>query len=337
MKLEKIMEQEGTRIQKFLVPSNSGLSGMNPNPYQALGIPQSSADRYLDEKLGVEIVQYRGEDVPAQCDYFTEQGIPVFGLTGDDLFDEYKLQNPASQLRLLDTIDWINKPEIKYDGTAKPCLYSRPTLCLISVEGRTLEDFPKNPSIVVNAKYEQTARQYIDTLAEDYGVQFAEVRILNGKLENEIPQLADYGIDIVVSGNTLRNLDKAGTIPRQPPLCVAAEIRQSDMSVITSWPKYTATNAAPECLDVLAQQYATLLERLNAPNGSYSSGLLQNPNKLLGKAGEEFAELIAAFAKGDAKNLIEESQQVIWAVQMMLVKSGVDWENFLTYVGTQQR
>lgn len=121
MKLDRVMQREGIRFEKVLIPSNSGLDSTSLNICSALGITQNNADKYRDEIVGIEVIRYRGEDIPAVCDMLTRKGIPTVGLTGDDLFDEYKLRKPQTKLRLLDTIDWI----IKGSG-----LYSRPTLCV---------------------------------------------------------------------------------------------------------------------------------------------------------------------------------------------------------------
>ncbi len=122
MKLARLMQREGVKFEKVLIPSNSGLSTITPDVFRAWGLEKSDADRYYDENLGVEVIQYRGEDIPDRCDEFTRKGIPVVGMTGDDLFDEYKLRNPGSRLRLLDTVDWIT---LNSQG-----LFTRPTLCL---------------------------------------------------------------------------------------------------------------------------------------------------------------------------------------------------------------
>ena len=323
MKLKYLLQREGVKPRAILIPSNSGLESMQPNPFRALGLQQKEVDAYLDDRLGVEVLRYRGEDIPAQCDYFTSKGDPVFGFTGDDLFDEYRIRNLSTRLRLVDTIDWIIRPKQREDGSFDPQMYSRPTLCLISAEGRVMGDFPPTPAVVINGKYEATARQYLQELGGEYGIKFSEIRVLGGKTEGEIPERADYGIEIVLSGTTLGYLDKQRTLPRTPRLAVLEEIRQSDMSVITSWPKAEERSVSyraetPEA--VLLQQYTTLMGRLRNPTGSYSSELLNDENKLVKKMGEEVAELLQAFVRKDQKNFLEEMQQLFWLAEAMGVK-----------------
>ncbi len=126
-----------------------------------------------------------------------------------------------------------------------------------------------------------------------------------------------------MSGNTLKYLDKKGT-PRKPSLQVIEPIRQSDMSTITSW---DTQQPRDDGTDPLSHQYASLEKRLRNPTSSLSSRLLQDRNLLIKKFGEESAELIAGYVRGDSSNVLEESQQVLWVVQMMLLSRGLSWSD----------
>lgn len=183
----------------------------------------------------------------------------------------------------------------------------------------SLEDLSDSSRVVVNSKYAATARAYLEDFAEQTGKKVKDVYELSGKLENEIPENADFGIEIVLSGNTLKYVDKKAHVRRNPELTVLKEIRQSDLSLITSW------HAASES-DVLTEQYARLQERLVNPTDSLSSRLLQDRNKLIKKFGEETAELIAGYAQRDRANVLEEAQQVLWLLQAMLVSRRIRWE-----------
>jgi phosphoribosyl-ATP pyrophosphohydrolase len=308
MRLTNIIEKERIQIEKLLIPSNGGLRQMTPNPFKALGIQQLELEEYVDEKTGIKILQKRGEDIPELCVYYTAKEIPVFGLTGDDLFDEYQLGNDT-ELRLVDTIDWIIK---------KPGRYKKPTLCLIGIKGGVFGNFPKSPRVVVNNKYPLTANQYIKTLEADFGVKFNEVRYLSGKTESEIPGQADFVIDIVVSGRTLKYVDEESKVPRIPQLTVLDEIRQSDMSVITSWPRPNK----------MLDQYKTIEQRQDSPTDSLTSKLLQDENKLIKKIGEENAELVRAIVKVDFANYLEEMQQAVWLMQVAAVKLKIPQQEF---------
>jgi phosphoribosyl-ATP pyrophosphohydrolase len=304
MKLIELMKQENTKYQKLLIPKNGGLS---QDWWQSLGVSQIASDRYVDN--GIEVERYRGEDIPLLCEDFTQRGIPVAGLTGDDLYDEYRLRNPDTGLRLIDTIDWI--------AQSREALYARPTLCLIAPEGTKRESL-EGAAAVVNAKYEYQSRAYLD----GYGISSIAVR--SGGLENMVPSLYDCAVEIVQSGRTLRYTDTRADAPndeREYPLVVLRAFRQSDMSLITSWPN-----------DVLGQQYQSIADRFREPTGSTTSKLLSDRNSLVKKLGEETAELVSAYARADRDNVMEESQQVLWLVQCMLATEQVPWKEFLGYV-----
>jgi phosphoribosyl-ATP pyrophosphohydrolase len=359
MKLENIMDREGIKFKKMLIPTNSGYDNLEINPYTSLeiqnpelyfsiaGKPITSLpmwkrieDAKGDNRLGIEYRWYRGEDIPKMCDYYTKKGIPVAGKVGDDLLDEYMLRNPKSMLRVLDTIDWVRKQTID-DSTdnGMPLGYTRPTLCLISEKDpyglpKRFKDIKEGSTLVINKKYKQTAMQFI----KQYGLKFKEIRILSGQVENEIPENSDYCIDIVLTGKTLQYSDKKRTIPRQSNLGVVKIIRQSDISMITSWPMAYSENEVIRSADesVLYKQFQTIENRLKNPNDSLTSKLLQDENKLIKKIAEETAEMSRAYIKGDVENLKQESQQVLWLVQTALANKEIKWDQFLDYVKTQQ-
>ncbi len=75
---------------------------------------------------------------------------------------------------------------------------------------------------------------------------------------------------------------------------------------------------------LLRQQYEAIESRKQAPEDSLTSRLLKDDNLLVKKLGEEFAELVAALAKKDAKNLMEELQQLAgWLPMVAAVSLGV--------------
>ncbi len=79
----------------------------------------------------------------------------------------------------------------------------------------------------------------------------------------------------------------------------------------------------------LRQQYAAIELRKQAPADSLTSRLLQDDNLLVKKLGEEFAEFVAALAKKDAKNLMEELQQLAgWLPMVAAVSLGVKEEDY---------
>jgi phosphoribosyl-ATP pyrophosphohydrolase len=314
MKLTKIMEREGVSYQKILMPKNSGLNDLAIDPYNSLGIEKREESKYVDAMSKVEVQKCRGEDIPALCDMYTrERSIPVLGVTGDDLVDEYRLKG-STCLRVLDTIDWICRAK---DGV----LYSRPTLCLISAAKPLVE--LSSSRVVVNQKYAIQSRAYLEEMG-----YVQPVRVVSGDVENEIPENADFGIEIVLSGRTLGWLDKERKVRRNPPLYVVKELRQSDISVISSWPM-------PDLDAALRLQYEKIEERRKNPSTSLTSRLLSDGNLLVKKIGEEWAELVQGIARADRENVLEESQQSLWLLQVALSKSGISWDEFLKYAKEQ--
>jgi len=317
MKLKKIIERENIRIEKLLVPSNSGLQNTSPNPFTALGIFQPEQETYLDADTNVEIVQKRAEDIPELCDYYTQLGIPVFGMTGDDLFDEYRLKVPSTQLQLINTEDWIISV-----AEGQQQAYSRPTLAFIGIKGSVMGEFPQQPRVVVNKKYAYTAAEWLEETENEYGVEFS-VRELSGQTESEVPQMADFVIDIVLSGGTLSYIDKSKKVLRDPPLVVLQPIRQSDISIITSWQR------GDRYRNDLKSQYSTIEQRLCVPTNSLTSKLLQSPNELIKKLGEENAEMIAAIVNQDKSNFLDELQQSAgWLPMVAAVSLGIKFDAY---------
>ncbi|MBI2140317.1 hypothetical protein HYU14_05310 [Candidatus Woesearchaeota archaeon] len=335
MKLKKIMEKEGTTYQKVLIPSNSGLLAMEPDPFKALGVQSDKAEKYRDTGLDIEVVKARGEDIPMLCDEYARKGVCACGLTGDDFADEYRARNPGSQLRFVDTIDWMIEysPRLPWDERR----FSRPTLCLIGGKGDKLPEEGEESSVAINSNFEFISRQYIEELRED-GIILKTGLVLNGKMENFIPSDCRFGIEVVVSGKSLKYVDKDKKTPRNPYLDVLYKFRQSDMSVITSWPRNGQMQPNPEfSLDfVLKEQYGRIQERYKNPTESTTSKLLKDRNIATKKAGEEFAEAIAEFARNNKEGFKVEMQQAIWALMVMAVSLGISWDEFLAEVKKQQ-
>lgn len=299
MKLETILRNEGYQIQKLLIPKNGGLMG-----YRDVALERVGVDKFKD----LEITERRGEDIPKLCDKYTEIGIPVFGLTGDDFYDEYKLRNPDSELRVVNTIDW-------YDEKAK---FGRPTLCLLGREKDSLDALPNGP-IAINEKYIYTINQYLDELENEIRRKLGKRETYRGGLEENVKKdLERLCIDIVYEGKTIEENN----------LKVLYIIRQSDIILITSWPK--SENA-------LAKDYGRIKNRKVNPTNSYTSKLLQNPNKIIKKIGEEVAEFIADYSKKNKKGIIGEAADVIYAIQTALVDLGINWNEIEKEIYKRQK
>jgi ATP phosphoribosyltransferase len=217
---KQILARLGPAIERVLIPSNSSLDN-TPNIAAQLGIDDNPADKYRDTRLGLEVMRYRAEDIPAQCNYWCSKGISSLGITGRDLLEEFMLETGTSPFTIVTQLDMPPLlPEQKY---------RYPTLCLIGPAGCDLAICERGIPIVVNRKYANLARRFLDQLSQSTRTTLSEPRYLSGKIENEIGCDADFGIDIVFSGSTLRYVDKKSKILRSPQLVVVREILESPL------------------------------------------------------------------------------------------------------------
>ena len=77
---------------KLYIPKNSGLHEYVNNLLSEIGVRDEGEFTRADESVGtLEIISARGEDVPQRVDDCLLRGEVAYGLTGDDLFDEYML------------------------------------------------------------------------------------------------------------------------------------------------------------------------------------------------------------------------------------------------------
>ena len=133
------------------------------------------------EALPNDKIVVRAEDVPKFVELLTEKGRKAIGLTGEDLYREYQLNNPKNCLRINTKIPWL-------DSNTK---YGRPTLCLM---GRTSV---KNPVVAVNRKYKLLVRKCVAELDPK------EILYFSGATETAaIEGIADMVVDVVYSGKS---------------------------------------------------------------------------------------------------------------------------------------
>src|SRR3989344_6573863 len=100
-------------LDKLVIPKNSGLEKC-----------REYADKItLDTS---KILEVRGEDVPLFVESINKEGKEAYGLTGEDLFLEFKLEKPESNLEIIEKISWE-------DPNAK---FGKPTLCFLGPKGK---------------------------------------------------------------------------------------------------------------------------------------------------------------------------------------------------------
>ena len=107
--------------------------------------------KVFDRIENKEMIEARGEDIPFIVDQIKEN---VFGLTGEDLFKEYLLENKNSRIKILEKIEW-------YDKKAP---FKKPTLCLLGPSDKDITSIPKKQKICINKKYKNIAEKYLAEL-----------------------------------------------------------------------------------------------------------------------------------------------------------------------------
>lgn len=163
----------------FIVPKNSGLK-----------ICKDIANVRFSE---LPMIEVRGEDVPLFVERLIESGKNVIGITGEDLFAEYKMKGNSS-LRVLNKLPFVG------DG----CLFQKPTLCLLGPKDKDL-DPNKKIKIALSGKYKKICSGVIEKLKN----RFFDIELLYLKgCTEEMYELGlcDMVIDIVYSGRSARNV-----------------------------------------------------------------------------------------------------------------------------------
>jgi len=212
----EVIENTGENVSTLVIPKNTGLKGYAWKVLKQAGLDLNEAVEVVEDTLRVgdlTLIQKRGEDIPQLVvDYATRRGEAVLGITGDDLYDEFRLRFPDNPLRIENTYDW-------FDPNAR---YLRPAMCFINRSG-SIGDVPLEARIGVNAKYVYTSRDYLTKSPLMQGRDF-DVVIYNGGVEMTVAdRTTDCAIDTVYSGKTL---GKNG-------LSVVDIVRFSDLVVVS--------------------------------------------------------------------------------------------------------
>ena len=283
---------------KLYIPKNSGLHEYVNNLLSDIGVSDGGEFTRTDESVGtLEIISARGEDVPQRVDDCLLRGEVAYGLTGDDLFDEYMLGADDSPLGVLNTYDW-------FDPNAQ---FYRPALCLLNREGR-IPDSSAMVSIAVNKKYELSSRQYLSQCFQSSKLQISIVAYA-GDTENTVAEgTHDWCIEVVYRGerSPASAMSKTG-------LKVAEVVRFSDISLI-----------GREIVNPWEEEYRRISAVAQKPTGSSTSKLLADSNEICKKVGEESAEFVRAFTQ--ETGIPEEFNDVVYALMVAAAKLQVPWQ-----------
>ena len=182
----------------FIVPKNSGLERCKEiiKKYDFYG----------------KIIEVRGEDVPLVVSEIAKTGDEAVGITGEDLFAEFKLKDKDSKLEVIEKINWDDKEFI----------FRKPTLCLLGPKEKKFEDLSKKIKICINSKYKNIAEGFCKSYFEEKGYFLEKIYAKGATEEFFSAGVADLIIDIVCSG---KSAEEAG-------LRVYEKIFASDIVVI---------------------------------------------------------------------------------------------------------
>jgi len=185
-----------------ILPKNSGLK-----KYREIAIS------YLKNIDPAKILEVRGEDVSFWVKELRKKGKKAIGLTGEDLYREYCLEEREYELEVIKRIDWQDKE----------ALFGKPTLCLLGSKDMEFSELPRNLTVCIAAKYARIAKKYLNLL-ERRGYVFKKIYV-SGCVETSCQEgIADLVIDIVYTGSSLEKYR----------LNVYDKILQSDFLIISN-------------------------------------------------------------------------------------------------------
>ena len=130
----RIIEATGKQINTIIIPKNTGLKGYAWKVLKKAGLNLEEAQKVSRTELRLGDLRLwlrRGEDIPQIVQDEKERGNAVLGVTGDDLYDEYRLRDPENTLKVENTYDW-------FDNDPKTgAKYFRPALFMIGKSPET--------------------------------------------------------------------------------------------------------------------------------------------------------------------------------------------------------
>lgn len=307
--IRDIIEQTGEKINTLVIPKNSGLKGYAWKALKEAGLDLDTAEQIAKNKLrlgDLTLVLKRGEDIPQLVVDYATKGKIVLGVTGDDLFDEFRLRRPNNPLKLENTYDWFDD-RLEENGERKAKFY-RPALCFINQTGN-LEDVPLVARIALNNKYAETSRLYLRKSPATRDRTFVGT-LYSGDVEITVAEgINDCCIDTVYSGKTLT--DNGLQI-------IGLPIRFSDLAVISALKSQESLLGK-----AMAREYTQVLGRVLTPTDSYTSKVLADPEKLVRKGVEEMLELALSVVGVGKGKPIGEAADAMYAFNMLIAKAGL--------------
>ena len=268
----------------FIIPKNSGLSKC-----------KEIAISMIKDKSKLQEV--RGEDVPLFVEKLIKENANAIGITGEDLFKEFCLNNRNTKLKILERFAWKDDAFI----------YKKPALCFLGNKERKFEELPKKMKICINSKYKEIAKKYCINILENKGYEIEKIYV-SGATESFFTKgLADGIIDIVCSG---KSSEKAN-------LQIYDKIFESDIVIIGKPGYYEKLS-----LEKLYQKICLRIEENS--ESSYTNKLANDLPLLYRKIIEESGEVITARNK---EELIWELSDLIYFLMVLMAKNNITLED----------
>ncbi|MFT4304105.1 MAG: hypothetical protein ACMXYG_06060 [Candidatus Woesearchaeota archaeon] len=289
----------------LFIPKNSGLNEYVRSILPDAGIRPEFVDTLQKGVISVnqddlEIILARGEDIPQRVLDENNKGNLAYGMTGDDLFDEFMTKSTFMDLKpeltVLNTYDW-------FDPNA---MYLRPMLCLMNSTGNA-SDIPKDAKVALNVKYMTISERYLKTDPLLEGKNFS-ITTYAGDTEFTVSNgTNDCCVEILYGGSTMK----------QNSLKEVRKFRFSDIVLIG---KSSPSNP-------WQYEYSRIESRRDNPTNSYTSKLLSDLNEIVKKFGSESAEWVQELVRGNImpQALVNESLDVIYSLMSGLAYSGIRW------------
>ncbi len=267
----------------IIVPKNSGLDKCKKIVY--------------DVFKGLEIKEVRGEDIPLFTEKLIEENKNIAGITGEDLFKEFLLNNRNSQLTILKRIPW---EEDRF-------IYKKPALCLLGNKNKKFNELPKRIKICINSKYKELAKKYCINPLENNGYSIEKIYVSGATEEFLVRGLADAVIDIVCTGESIRKAN----------LIIYEKIFESDIVIIGK-----SEESGTFSLEALYQKISKRMSQNS--ESSYTSKLVNDLPLLYRKIIEESGEVITAKNRDE---LIWEISDLIYFLFVIMAKNSISIED----------
>ncbi|MEK6889371.1 MAG: phosphoribosyl-ATP diphosphatase [Nanoarchaeota archaeon] len=244
-----------------------------------------------------KLQEVRGEDVPLFVEKLIKENKNAIGITGENLFKEFSLNNRETKLKILKRFTWQDNNFI----------YKKPSLCFLGSKKRKFEELPKRIKICINSKYKEIAKKYLINPLENKGYTIEKIYV-SGATESFFTKgLADGIIDVVCSGKSAEDVG----------LQIYEKIFESDIVII---------GISKDCEKLsLEKLYEKICKRIEEKSEcSYTNKIVNDLPLLYRKIIEEAGEVVTA--KNNAE-LIWEVSDIMYFLLVLLAKNNISLED----------